>query len=97
MNTVESKKRVPVSTGDDVRVLKAELKYFLKIKQKLLADPTYHGKFVAIKDKKVIDLGVDEFDLGAKLAITWPNDVIIIKKVVADDAVFDLSSPEVKK
>ncbi len=36
----------------DVCVLRGEFKHFMKIKDALLADERYHGRFVAMKNKK---------------------------------------------
>jgi hypothetical protein len=79
----------------DIRALRREFKHFMKIKQKLLADERYRGRFVAMKDKTVIDVGDDEYELVVKMSERYPDDVVLVKKVVPATPVYDLSSSEV--
>jgi hypothetical protein len=67
----------------------------MKKKHELLADAKYNGKFIAIKNLRIIDVGENEFDLASKLAAELPDEVILIKKVEPKESRFDLSSPEV--
>jgi hypothetical protein len=95
MHTVEMEKPRHSSMAADVRVLKGEFKHFMRIKDDLLADERYRGRFVAIKNKEIIDVGDDAFDLAIKLGKTYPDAVILIRKVVPETVVYDLPSPEV--
>jgi hypothetical protein len=95
MHTVETEQPKHSTMAADVRALRAELKHFMKIKPELLADERYRGRFVAIKDKQIIDVGDDEFDLAIKLGKTHPGAVILIKRVASETVVHDLPSPEV--
>ncbi len=52
MNAVETDKPRHSSMAADVCVLRGEFKHFMKIKDALLADERYHGRFVAMKNKK---------------------------------------------
>jgi len=95
MHAVETEKPRHSMMAADIRALRAERKHFMKIKAELLADERYRGRVVAMKDKQIIDVGDDEFDLAIKFGKTHPGAVILIRKVVLDDAVYDLPSPEV--
>ena len=95
MHTVETEKPRNSSMAADVRVLKGEYRHFLKIKDALLADERYRGRFVAIRKKEIIDVGDDAFDLAITLGKTYPDEVILIRKVVLETVVYDLPSPEV--
>ncbi|MEX2682105.1 MAG: hypothetical protein Q6373_010925 [Candidatus Sigynarchaeota archaeon] len=95
MHAVETKKPRRSSMAADIRALRVEFKHFMKIKAELLADERYRGRFVPMKDKQIIDVGGDEFDLAIKLEKTYPGAVILIRRVASEDVVHDLPSPEV--
>lgn len=95
MHTVETGKPRHSTMATDVRALRLELKHFMRIKAELLADERYRGRFVAMKDKQIIDVGDDEFDLAIKLGKTHPGAVILIRRVTSENVVYDLPSPEV--
>jgi hypothetical protein len=46
-------------------------------------------------NKEIIDVGDDEFDLAIKLGKTRPGAVILIRKVLSEDVVYDLPTTEV--
>ncbi len=82
---------------EDIQALKSEFNHFVMMRQKLLSDAKYKGKYVAMKNGKILDVGDDEFQLAEKFSVTRPGEVILIKKVVAQDTPVDLYSLEVVK
>jgi uncharacterized protein (DUF433 family) len=74
----------------DVDILRIQRAYFASIRAQLLEDPKYCGRFVAIKDGAIIGVGDDEFDLVEKMQRENPGQVILVKKVVPEDPVYDL-------
>ena len=57
------------------------MKFFESIKDKLLADPKYREKFVAIKDESIIGVGDEELDLVEQMQVANPGHVILVKQV----------------
>ena len=72
-----------------------ELAFFKGIKTKLLGDERYRGKFIAIKDKKIIDHDADEFKLARRINGKYADQVVLIAEVRKDDTVAELRSPRV--
>ena len=71
------------------------MKFFESIKDKLLADPKYREKFVAIKDESIIGVGDEELDLVEQMQVANPGHVILVKQVTEQSTFVDLPSIEV--
>ena len=69
------------------------LSSYSEFKQTLVNDPKYKGKYVAIKDMKVIDFDDDEFALAGRINKKYPRDIILIEKVGEEKPVVHLRSP----
>lgn len=76
--------------------LDVEAAYFQRIKPSLLSDPVFRGRFVAIHDKRIIDVDDDEFALAERACAQVPDVPIFIGKVVSEEPVIEMSSPEVE-
>jgi hypothetical protein len=72
-----------------------ELDFFNSMKKKLLKDKVYRNKFVAIKDKKLIDSDIDNFRLVKRVNKKYHNDVVLIVKVEKGIRMAEIPSPEV--
>ena len=71
-----------------------ELAFFNSIQEDLLTDKAYKNKYVAIKDKKLIDSDADDFRLVERIDSKYPNDVVLVVKVEADVPIAEIPSPE---
>ena len=72
-----------------------ELSFFNSTKKDLLENKSFRNKFVAIKDKKLIDVDIDKFRLVKRVSEKHPNGVVLIAKVEMGVAVAEIPSPEV--
>jgi len=77
-----------------VQQLNEEREAYLKIKTKLLADPEYAGKFVAILKGKVVDKDSDESELARRVYAKYGYVVVYIERVQREKRVLELPSPE---
>lgn len=86
----------PISEEDwEFKKWKEELEFFNSIKRELLEDKTYRNKFVAIKDKKLIDSDIDNLRLVKRVNEKYRNEVVLIVKVEIGSPVAEIPSPEV--
>lgn len=87
---------LPISEEDwEFRKWREELDFFNSIKKELLTNKAYRNKFVAIKDKKVIDYDIDKFRLIKRVNKKYRNEVVLIVKVERGVPVAEIPSPEV--
>lgn len=78
----------------DTAKWREELAFFDRIRDELAGEQRYCGKYVAVKDKHVIDVDVDDVKLTQRMDEKYPFDVVLIARVGADDPVGELPSPE---
>ena len=71
-----------------------ELAFFDRIRDELAGEERYWGKYVAVKDKHVIDVDVDDEKLIQRIDEKYPREVVLIARVGADGPVGELPSPE---
>ncbi len=81
----------------DTAKWREELAFFDGIREELAKDERYCGKYVAVKDKQVIDADVDEVRLTERIDEKFPDDVVLIAGVGPEDPVVELPSPEVAR
>jgi len=81
--------------GWEFKKWKEELDFFNSIKRKLLEDETYRNKFVAIKDKRLIDYDIDNFRLAKRVNEKYRNEVVLIIKAEISMPVAEIPSPEI--
>jgi hypothetical protein len=87
---------LPISKEDwEFSKWREELDFFNSMKKKLLKDKVYRNKFVAIKDKKLIDSDIDNFRLVKRVNKKYHNDVVLIVKVEKGIRMAEIPSPEV--
>lgn len=79
----------------DIAKWEKELAYFQRAKDDLLKDSKYTNKFIAIRNKKIIDSDTDEFKLVRRINKAHPDEVVLIAKVDDDERVAELRSPRV--
>lgn len=95
----EEYKKIQIFTTSDkeweLRKWEKELKFFNRIKKKLLETKTYKNKFVAIKDEKVIDFDIDKLRLAKRVNKKYRDEVVLIVKVEIGVPVAEIPSPEV--
>jgi hypothetical protein len=58
-----------------------QVDYFQKVRGRLLKDKKYRDKFIAIRHRRVIASGIDQFELSRRLSSKFPEDVVLIVKV----------------
>lgn len=89
---------LPPSTGEidlEFRKWEEELSFFNSVKNKLFENIDYKNKFIAIKDKKVVDSDLDNFRLVKRINKKYPDEVVLIIKVEMGVPVAEIPSPEV--
>ncbi len=87
---------VPISESNrEFRRWGEELSFFNSIKGKLWEDEAYRDKFVAIRDKKVIDSDLDDFKLVKRINKKYPSEVVLIAKVEMGMRVAKIPSPRI--
>ena len=87
----------PSATGEEDLELKKwedDLGYFQAMKARLLTDGTYRDKYIAIRDKKIIDSDVDHFRLARRVNEQYPYQAVLIARVEPDERVAEIPSPE---
>ncbi len=83
------------ASGSDVSEWEKELAYFQRVKDDLLKDSKYTNKFIAIKNKKIIDSDTNEFKLMQRINKAYPDEVVLIAKVDDERPVAEMRSPRV--
>ncbi len=81
----------------DTRKWREELAFFNRIREELAKDERYSCKYVAVKDKQVIDSDVDDLRLTERMDEEYPSDVVLIARVGADTPAGELPSPEFRR
>lgn len=71
----------------------ADLEYFQSIKSELLEDGTYVDKYIAIRNKKIIDSDKDEIKLALRIEKAYPDKVVFIAKVDEKENIGVVRSP----
>lgn len=74
-----------------------ELAHFKKMKNHLLKDVKYGGKFVAIKEAKIIDSDLDDLRLAKRIDQKYPDEVVLIVKAEEEFPSIEEPSPEFVK
>lgn len=72
-----------------------QVEYFDSVRMELVKDEAMLGKYVAVKNRKVIDSDDDEAALLKRIDSQFPNDVVLIEKVALAERVVNLPSPRV--
>ena len=80
---------------DCILRIESEREAFLKIKESLLGDPGYRGKYVAILGGKVIGCDEDRSELARKVYKELGYAPIYFDKVAPGERVVEVPSPEV--
>lgn len=81
----------------DIAGWETEFSHFQSAKQKLVEDGTYLNKYVAIKNKKIIDSDKNEIRLVRRINKTYPDEVVFIAKVDEKESIGVVRSPRVAK
>ncbi len=71
-----------------------ELAHFQRIEAELVKDERYFGKYVAIKDRQIVDIDADDRRLTDRIDEKFPDDPVLIAKVGGPVPEGELSSPE---
>ena len=64
------------------------------LKDRLLHDSAYAGKFVAVKGDEILDVDADEFALVKRISRKFPSEVVFITRATDEDEDLDVPSPE---
>ncbi len=90
--------RIPVEyrREDDphIRKWREELDFFKSVRDRLIADPRYAGRFVAMWNGQVVDSDTDNFRLARRISGKYPREVVLIAKVTDEEPIHELPSPE---
>jgi len=77
----------------DLDKWKNECQFFQESKYELMRDDRYRGKFVAIKDRTVIDFDADKDVLTDRIDSVYPKEVVLIKQLEIGTRVARFRSP----
>lgn len=64
--------------------------YFKRVRAKLFKDPAYRFKYIAIRDKKIIDVDADKFALYDRVVGHFPDQRFICMPVWAEFPTVDI-------
>ena len=56
--------------------------YFIKVRPRLFEKAEYRGKYVAIRDRKIVGVGRDKFALYSKVLKRFPDQKFIVSQVL---------------
>ncbi len=73
---------------------KDEVAFFDGALKDLVKDPSYKGRYVAVKGRQVIDSDVSDLELARRMARLHPGEVVLIAKVDTRARRVEVSSPE---
>lgn len=83
-----------IEASESIRAVQRERHAYLKIRQKLLADPRYAGKFVAVHKGRVIDADDSEKELVRRVYARHGYVPIYVEKLETERRVLEVPSPE---
>jgi hypothetical protein len=66
--------------------------YFRRVRHRLYRDRRYRGRYVAIRDRKIVDVADDKFALYYKLLERFPDHRFIVSQVLAELPTIDAPS-----
>jgi hypothetical protein len=81
----------------ELKKWESEVHFFKRVKNDLLKDPKLRGKFIAIKDHKIIDRDRDEFKLAKRIQAQFPAQAVLIVKVEKEPPEYEITSPELQQ
>ncbi len=81
-------------SGTDLDRFQRDEQFFLSIRDELVRNETYHDKFVAVLDGRVIDLDSDEAALAERCYREHGYTPIYIDKVERIKRIINLPSPQ---
>ena len=58
--------------------------YFRRIRARLYKNPHYRGKFVAIRDRQIVDVANDKFILYERLVQRFPDHRFVVSQVLRE-------------
>ena len=64
--------------------------FYRRNKNRLLKDPRYNGKYVAIRHKRVVDVDTDKVALANRLFERFPDHLFFVKHVLKIEPVIEL-------
>jgi hypothetical protein len=56
--------------------------YFTKVRPRLFKKPEYRGKYVAIRDRKIVGVGKNKFALYEEVLKQFPDQKFIVSQVL---------------
>jgi hypothetical protein len=83
-----------IERDPEVKKWEQEVSSFRSMRRKLLKNPVYSGKFVAIKNGEVVDCDSDKFALAKRVNTRYPKQVVAIAKVSEEEPRAEMPSPE---
>jgi hypothetical protein len=79
----------------EVRAWRTEVRYFDSMRQKLWRKPEYRGKFVAVRQKEIVDMDQDRFVLYRRVRERFPGEVVLIEQVEIEPRKIELPGLEI--
>ncbi len=77
------------------RAWRTEVNYFESIRQRLFHDPQFRGKFIAVRGKKIVGVGNNQFELHRQMSSAYPGEVVLIEQAAKAPRVINLPSVEI--
>ena len=85
----------PLSEADQRRAWRTEVNYFESIRTRLYRNPKYRGKFIAVRGKEIVGVGVDQFELHRRMSSLYPGEVVLIEQAAKEPQRINLPSMEI--
>lgn len=82
-------------TNAEITAWRNEMAHFERIKAKLWKDRQYRHKYVAIRQRTILDVDDDKFRLAKRVKQQFADEVVFIGQVQISARVVELPSPEI--
>jgi hypothetical protein len=81
-------------SNTEMDIWREQVLFFETIKGSLLQNPSFLGRYVAIKEKNVIDSDINDIRLARRIQQQFPGEVVVILKVEKHSPIIEIPSPE---
>ncbi|HVT81867.1 MAG TPA: hypothetical protein VHM90_14570 [Phycisphaerae bacterium] len=73
-----------ISHRQSIRHANEAFRYFRRVRGRLFKDPMYRGKFVGIRDRKIVGVDADKLVLYDRLVQRFPDHRFVVSQVLSE-------------
>ena len=92
MTTLEHQKISPRSIKKSEAHWSESVGFYYRNKPRLLRDKRYRGKFIGIRNGRIVGVANEQFALAHKLLKEFPDRIFFVTRVTKDEPVYDVPS-----